>query len=76
VLLPVQVVAAWLKRIAREVEVVAIQPAAEVLCLWRDPDQVVPPRPTQRHRRLVKEKIDVDRHVMQTAAALAPGDET
>ena len=43
-LLPVQVVAARLERVPGEVEVVAPEPAAEILRLRRDLYEIVPPR--------------------------------
>jgi hypothetical protein len=74
--LPVQVVAAGLERVAREVEVVAPEPAAESLGGRPDLDEVVPPGPAERNRRLAEEEVDVDRDVVhRRTAALAAGDE-
>ena len=76
VLLPVQVVATRMEGVAGEVQVIAVQAVAEVLGLRRDLDEIVPPWPSQRHRRLAEEQVDVDRDVAQTgAAALVPPNE-
>jgi hypothetical protein len=71
-LLPVEVHAGGVERVAREVEVVAVEPAAELRRLRRDPDEIVPPGPTQRDGRLAEEMVHVDRDVVKPAAALAP----
>ncbi len=74
---PVQVVAARVERVAREVEVILVEPGPEVAGARPDLHEVgARPRPAQRDRRLVEEQIDVDRDVrLPGAAALGLIDE-
>ena len=67
---PVQVVAARVERVAREVEVILVEPGPEVAGARPDLHEVgARPRPAQRDRRLVEEQIDVDRDVRLPGAA-------
>ncbi len=75
VLLPVQVVAAGLERVAGEVEVVAPEPAAEIRGARCNLDEVVPPGSAQRNRRLAEDGVDVDRHIVQPRATVFAADD-
>ena len=67
---PELVVAAWIERVAREVEVVPVE-AVEVGGDGRDLDEVDRvPRATEGDRPLVEEDVDVDRLVRLAVAAL------
>ena len=74
--LPVEVVAARVERIPREVEVVLVEAPREILGGGADLDDAgVLPRPAQRHRRLVEEQVDGDRYVRVAGLAVRVGDE-
>jgi hypothetical protein len=48
---------------------VFVEAFGEVLRSRTDLDQVVTPRPSQRHRRLAEQQLDVDRQVRLSGAA-------
>jgi hypothetical protein len=67
---PPLVVAAWIERVAGEVQMVLVETFGEVLRGRRDPDQVRrPPRSAERDRGLGEEHVDVERHVRLAVAA-------
>jgi hypothetical protein len=67
---PAFVVAAWVKSVAREVEVVAVE-AGDVFGRRGDLDEIGPvPRPAQGDGRLLEEEVDVERPVGLSVAAL------
>ena len=67
---PALVCAAGVERVAGEVEVVLVE-AGQIVRRRADLDQVeCVPRPPQRDRRLVEERVDVDRLVRLARAAL------
>jgi hypothetical protein len=73
--LPLVIRTARPERVARKVEVVAVQPRTEVLGGGPDLHQVSAPGAAQGDRRLVEEEVDVDRLIGLARRAPGPLDE-